>query len=152
MLEANFHPLWLLSLHSMGRALAFDYGTKRVGMAVTDPSGIIATGLKTLMVHEVFPFLKAYVPAESVETFVVGEPKQADNTPSESAQAVDRFVSQLKKEYPEIPVHRMDERFTSVIAKRTMLDSGLKKKDRRDKAMVDEISAVLILQSWMETR
>ncbi|MFM8431422.1 MAG: Holliday junction resolvase RuvX [Bacteroidota bacterium] len=136
----------------MGRVLAFDYGTKRVGMAVTDPLGLIATGLCTLQVHEVFPFLKKYVVSENVDTFVVGEPKQADNTPSDTAGAVEKFVARLKKEYPLISVNRIDERFTSVIAKRTMLDSGLKKKDRTDKALVDEISAVLILQSWMETR
>ena len=133
----------------MGRMLAIDYGTKRVGLAVTDPQGIIATALCTLQVHEVIHFLKDYIPREAVCGIVVGEPKQMDNTPSEIASAVNNFVTQLKRIFPEIPVHRMDERFTSLMAADAMLQAGYKKKTRQKKELVDQLSAVLILQSWM---
>jgi putative Holliday junction resolvase len=129
--------------------MAIDYGTKRVGLAVTDPSGIIATALCTLGVHEVLPFLKDYVAREAVERIVVGEPKQLNNTPSEIAPAVNKFVAQLNKHFPELPVDRVDERFTSSMAAKSMLEAGYKKKDRRKKELVDQVSAVIILQSWM---
>jgi putative holliday junction resolvase len=132
--------------------MAFDYGTKRVGIAVTDPSGIIATALGTVMVHELFPYLKDYLARESVERFVVGDPRQNDNTPSQSAPAVEAFVVRLKQEYPAVPVVRVDERFTSKLAQRSLIDSGVRKMERRDKGLVDQVSAVLILQSWMESR
>ncbi|MFM7218138.1 MAG: Holliday junction resolvase RuvX [Flavobacteriales bacterium] len=136
----------------MGRVLAFDYGTKRVGIAATDPNGIIATAVGTVMVHEVFPFLKKYLVDEQVDRFVVGDPRQSDNSPSESAPAVEEFVARLKREYPAIPIDRIDERFTSKLAQRSLIDSGVRKMERRDKGLVDQVSAVLILQSWMETR
>jgi putative Holliday junction resolvase len=136
----------------MGRILAIDYGQKRVGLAVTDESKIIATALTTVAAKEVMTFLKEYISRNEVECFVVGEPKQMNNTASESAKYIDPFIRRLKSEFQDIPVERIDERFTSVIASRAIKDSGLKKKDRRDKSLIDAVSAVIILQSFMEKR
>ncbi|MEF3080429.1 Holliday junction resolvase RuvX [Winogradskyella poriferorum] len=133
----------------MGRILAIDYGTKRTGLAVTDPMQIIASGLTTVETKELIQYLKAYVNSEVVEKFVVGEPKQMDNTASESEVHIQKFLEKLQKEIPQIPVVRVDERFTSKMAFQTMIDSGLKKKQRQNKALVDEISATLILQSYL---
>ena len=136
----------------MGRILAIDYGHKRVGLAVTDESKIIATALKTIATKEVMTFLKNYVLHNEVECFVVGEPKQMNNTVSESAKYIEPFIRRLKSEFQYIPVERMDERFTSILAVKAIRDSGLKKKDRRDRSLVDTVSAVIILQSFMERR
>ena len=133
----------------MGRILAIDFGTKRTGLAVTDPMQIIASGLTTVETKELIQYLKAYVNSEDVEKFVVGEPKQMDNTASESEVHIQKFLEKLIKEFPNIPVVRVDERFTSKMAFQTMIDSGLKKKQRQNKALVDEISATLILQSYL---
>ncbi|MHA7843777.1 MAG: Holliday junction resolvase RuvX [Winogradskyella sp.] len=133
----------------MGRILAIDYGTKRTGLAVTDPMQIIASGLTTVETKELIQYLKTYVATEDVEKFVVGEPKQMDNTASESEVHIQKFLEKLQKEIPQIPVVRVDERFTSKMAFQTMIDSGLKKKQRQNKALVDEISATLILQSYL---
>ncbi|MAB48206.1 MAG: Holliday junction resolvase RuvX [Flavobacteriaceae bacterium] len=133
----------------MGRILAIDYGTRRTGLAVTDPMQIIASGLTTVETKELIQYLKAYVNSEDVEKFVVGEPKQMDNTASESEVHIQKFLEKLIKEFPNIPVVRVDERFTSKMAFQTMIDSGLKKKQRQNKALVDEISATLILQSYL---
>ncbi len=133
----------------MSRILAIDYGTKRIGLAVTDPSRIIATALDTVLVHEIVPYLKAYHEKEVIERFVVGEPKNSDNTPSSITPEVEKFVAMLRKIFPAVPVDRVDERFTSKMATRALLDSGLKKKDRQRKELVDQTSAVIILQSWM---
>lgn len=133
----------------MGRILAIDYGTKRTGIAVTDEMQIIASGLTTVDTKELLQFLKDYVTKENVEKFVVGLPKQMDNTASESEVYIQKFLMQLTKNIPEIPVDRVDERFTSKMAFQTMIDSGLKKKQRKNKALVDEISATLILQSYL---
>jgi putative Holliday junction resolvase len=133
----------------MGRILAIDFGTKRTGIAVTDPMQIIASGLTTVETKELIQYLKAYVNSEDVEKFVVGEPKQMDNTASESEVHIQKFLEKLIKEFPNIPVVRVDERFTSKMAFQTMIDSGLKKKQRQNKALVDEISATLILQSYL---
>lgn len=133
----------------MGRILAIDYGTKRTGLAVTDPMQIIASGLTTIETRELIQYLKTYVATEEVEKFVVGEPKQMDNTASESEVHIQKFLEKLVKEIPNIPVVRVDERFTSKMAFQTMIDSGLKKKQRQNKALVDEISATLILQSYL---
>ena len=137
------------NLVSPMRIMAFDYGTKRVGIAVTDPMQIIATGLDTIHPNEIIEFLKKYFQTEQVERFVVGEPKQMDNTPSQSAIHVKRFVNLLKKTFPEIPIEMMDERFTSKIASATIAQSGMNKKHRQNKELVDTISAVILLQSWM---
>lgn len=133
----------------MGRILAIDYGTKRTGLAVTDPMQIIASGLTTVDTKELIQYLKTYVTTEEVEKFVVGEPKQMDNTASESEVHIQKFLEKLSKEFINIPIVRVDERFTSKMAFQTMIDSGLKKKQRQNKALVDEISATLILQSYL---
>ena len=133
----------------MGRIMAIDYGRKRSGIAVTDELRIIATGLTTVPSHELMAFLKNYLRTEQVDCFVIGEPRQMNNQPSESLSYIKPFVSRLKQEFPEIPVEMMDERFTSKMAMQAMIDGGLRKKDRQDKALVDTISATIILQSWL---
>ncbi|MBO5180281.1 MAG: Holliday junction resolvase RuvX [Paraprevotella sp.] len=134
----------------MGRILAIDYGRKRTGLAVTDPLQLIANGLTTVATHELMDYLTNYVKRESVERIVVGQPRQMSGEPSENMQRISVFVEQLKKRLPDVPVEYFDERFTSVLAHKAMLDGGLKKKDRQNKALVDEISATIILQGWME--
>lgn len=133
----------------MARIMAIDYGSKNVGIAVTDPLQIIATGLTTVHSKDVIDFLKKYMEKEEVVCIVVGEPRQMNNEPSESARFIEPFVMHLKRTFPGIKVERMDERFTSKMAFQTMIDSGLKKKARRDKKLVDEISATIILQSYL---
>lgn len=140
-----------LYLSPMGRILAVDYGRKRTGLAVTDPLQLIANGLETVSGHEVVAYLKDYVSREAVELFVVGLPRQMNNEPSENMKYIEEFVKHLKRTLPDIPVVYYDERFTSVMAHRAMIDGGLKKKKRQDKSLVDEISAVIILQAYMES-
>jgi len=135
----------------MGRVLAIDYGKKRTGIAVTDPLRIIATALDTVSTTELLTFLKTYLQKETVDEFVVGMPKTLSNEDSETAPLVRQFVESLKKNFPDKPVHLADERFTSSIAKRTMLDGGMKKKDRQVKGNVDKISATIILQSFLDS-
>jgi putative Holliday junction resolvase len=130
--------------------MAFDYGTKRIGIAVTDPLQIIATGLDTVHPKDIIDYLRKYFRSEQVERFVVGEPKQMDNTPSQSAIHVKGFVNLLKKTFPEIPVEMLDERFTSKMASAAIAQSGMSRKDRQNKALVDTVSAVILLQSWMQ--
>lgn len=134
----------------MGRILAIDFGQKRVGLAVTDENRIIATALETVHSKDIFIFLKNYLNNERVDCFVVGEPRQMNNQLSEAVKFIDPFIRRLKKEFPDVIIERFDERFTSKIAKQTMVMSGLSKKDRQNKATIDKISAVLILQSYME--
>lgn len=136
----------------MGRIMAIDYGKKRTGLAVTDPERIIATGLTTVETPKLMQFLSDYFAKETVDTIVVGEPKQMDNTPSESAQYIEPFLGELAKKFPEKEICRMDERFTSKIAFQAMIDGGLKKKQRQNKALIDTISATLILQNYMELK
>ncbi|TYP98815.1 putative Holliday junction resolvase [Tenacibaculum adriaticum] len=133
----------------MARILAIDFGKKRTGIAVTDELQIIASGLTTVNTDEIIPFLKDYINKENVELFVVGKPKQMDNTDSQSEELILPFLKKLAKEIPSIPMYRVDERFTSKMAFQTMIDSGLKKKQRQNKALVDEISATIILQSYL---
>lgn len=135
----------------MARILAIDYGSKRVGLAVTDPLQIIATALDTVPAHEAIAFLKKYIETEAVELFVVGEPKRLNNTPAQSAPLVHNFVKQLQKQFSHIPVAMHDERFTSKMAFQSMIDSGMKKSERRNKENIDKISAVIILQSYLES-
>jgi putative holliday junction resolvase len=135
----------------LGRILSIDYGRKRVGLAVSDEFRMIATSLGTVSSNVVIEYLKTYVDKENVDCFVVGLPKQMNNTDSESAKFVEPFVRLLIKTFPSIPVNRFDERFTSKIAFQTMIDAGLNKKARKDKALVDSISATLILQTYMES-
>lgn len=136
----------------MARILAIDYGTKRTGIAITDELQIIASGLTTVNTKEIFSFLKTYLAKEQVELFLVGEPKQMDNTASESEVFIEGFLKKLEKQFPNVPVKRVDERFTSKMAFQTMIDSGLKKNQRKNKALVDEISATLILQSYLYSK
>ena len=136
----------------MGRILAIDYGKKRTGLAVTDVLQIIANGLTTVPTHTLMDFILDYVKREPVERIVVGLPKQMNNLPSENMARIEPFVNRLRKVLPNIPVEYVDERFTSVLAYQAMLDGGLKKKDRQRKELVDEISATIILQSYMDSR
>ncbi len=136
----------------MARILALDYGLKRTGIAVTDELQLIASGLTTVDTSTVFKFLRDYLSKESVELFVIGEPKQMDNTASQSEQYIKPFITQLSKQFPNVPIKRVDERFTSKMAVRTMIDSGIKKSKRKNKALVDEISATLILQSYLYSK
>ena len=142
----------MLYFCTMSRLLAIDYGQKRVGIAVTDEEQIIASALTTLHSKEVISFLKDYLSNEEVECFVVGLAKNLDNTPSESARFIEPFVLRLQEAFPKVKIERVDERFTSKIAFQTMIDAGLKQQKRRDKALVDKISATLILQSFLDAR
>lgn len=134
----------------MSRILAIDYGTKRTGLAVTDPLRLIASGLDTVSTVEVFNYLDAYLSREEVGLFVVGDPMHADGSPAQIAHLVVGFVRKLNKTFPDIPVEMVDERYTSEEAKHIIRESGLKKKKRRDKSLIDKISAVLILQDYMD--
>ena len=138
----------------MGRVIAIDYGQKRVGFAVTDELRICAHALETVPVAQAYDFLKDYLQKEAVDVIVIGEPRKLNNTPSESTRYIEPFVNRLRKTLPDIApsttIARMDERFTSRIAFQTMIDIGLKKKDRRDKSLVDKMSAAIILQSYLE--
>lgn len=136
----------------MGRIIAIDYGRKRTGLAVTDTLQMIANGLSTVPSGELVKYLSDYISRETVDLFVVGLPKQMNNEPSGNMQYVEAFVTHLKRTIPTIPVEYYDERFTSVLAHRAMLDGGLKKKKRQDKSLVDEISAVIILQGYLESK
>jgi putative Holliday junction resolvase len=136
----------------MSRIIAIDYGKKRTGIAVTDILQLIANGLTTVPTTELMDFLLNYVAKEPVERIIVGHPKQMNNEDSENMKRIVPFVNLLKKKLPQIPVELVDERFTSVLAHQAMLDGGLKKKARQDKALVDEISATIILQSYLESK
>ena len=136
----------------MARIISVDYGKKRTGLAVTDPLQIIAGGLATVATHELFDYLCQYVEREQVERIVIGEPHQPNGQPSENLERVRQFVNRWRKAMPQIPIEYYDERFTSVLAHQAMLDGGLKKKARQDKALVDEISATIILQDYMRSR
>ncbi|MCB0462724.1 MAG: Holliday junction resolvase RuvX [Flavobacteriaceae bacterium] len=133
----------------MGRILAIDYGKVRTGIAVTDELQLIASGLTTVSTKELLPFLISYVQAEKVDVFIVGLPKQMNNELSESETLIRPFLDKLEKKFPNIPIERVDERFTSKMAFQTMIDSGLKKKQRQNKALIDEISATIILQTYL---
>lgn len=134
---------------SMGRVLAIDFGKKRTGIAVTDELQIIASGLTTIDTNNLISFLKDYITKETVDLFLVGKPKQLNNTDSESEVLITPFLEKISKAIPNIPIKRIDERFTSKMAFQTMIDSGLNKKQRQNKALVDEISATIILQSYL---
>lgn len=134
------------------RLMAFDYGTKRIGIAVSDSLQIIATALATVHPEEIWNFLQKYLATEQVETFVVGKPMRLDGSPSQSAQHVVGFMRKLKKTYPSIPVVEVDERFTSKIASQAIAQLGLKKQKRQEKSLVDTVSATLILQTYMDSK
>ena len=134
----------------MSRILAIDYGQKRCGLAVSDPLKIIANGLTTVASHELFDFISNYMKVESVDTIVIGLPKQTTGAVSESMKYIQPFANRLKNSFPNMPIVWVDERYTSKMAFQTMIDGGLKKSDRRDKALIDQISATIILQTYME--
>lgn len=134
----------------MGRILAIDYGRKKSGLAVTDPMQIIANGLETVPSHELYDYLVKYMQAEDVEKIVIGYPTQNNGQESESMKYIKPFVNRLKKNFPQLPIEWVDERFTSKLAFQTMIDGGLKKKARQNKALVDKVSATIILQTYME--
>ncbi len=136
----------------MSRILSIDYGRKRTGIAVTDPAQIIATGLTTVATGELMKFLTEYMRREPVERVVLGLPTQTDGSPSENQPRVRSFAGQFRKAFPGVPLDFYDERFTSVLAHQAMLDGGLRRMERRNKALVDEISATILLQSYMEAR
>lgn len=135
----------------MGRIIAIDHGRKKTGLAVSDPLKIIGGGLTTVQSAQVINFLKDYMQKEEVELFVLGEPHQMNYQPSENMPRVLKLKSDLEKAFPQIPIKMVDERFTSVLAQRTMIDAGIKKMKRRDKALVDELSATILLQSYLES-
>ena len=133
-----------------GRILGIDYGRKRVGIAVSDPGGMIASGLKTIPSTEIWEFLEDYLSREKVMRFVVGYPRKLNNDPSQAIEFINPFIRKLRNRYSSIPVELVDERFTSRLARQAMIDGGLKKKDRENKALVDTISAAIILQSFLD--
>jgi len=135
----------------MGRILAIDYGAKRTGLAVTDPLKIIATSLDTVPSEKVFDYLETYLQTEQVERFVVGRPTNLDGSPTDASTLVENFMLQLRARFKEIPISQIDERFTSKMASQAILQSGVNKKKRRDKGLVDRVSAVIILQSYLQT-
>ena len=134
----------------MSRIICIDYGKKRTGIAVTDPLQIIATGLTTVDSHELIPFLKKYFLQERVELIVIGEPKNLDDSDTHATPLVQQIIKRLEKEFPQMPVKKVDERFTSKMAKQAMLDMGMKKRDRRNKRTIDEIAATIMLQEYMQ--
>jgi putative Holliday junction resolvase len=136
----------------VARILSIDYGKKRTGLAVTDPLQLIAGGLATVSTSTLFEYLTQYVAKEEVERIVIGEPRQPNGQPSENLERVKQFVNRWRKAMPQIPIEFYDERFTSVLAHQAMLEGGLKKKARQDKALVDEISATIILQDYMRSK
>ncbi|MBP5518832.1 MAG: Holliday junction resolvase RuvX [Bacteroidales bacterium] len=136
----------------MERIIGIDYGRKRVGVAVSDPLGIFASPLDCISGAKIIDYLKTYAQKETIKLFVVGYPKNLDNTPSENLKFVDAFLKNLNKAFPDIPVEKEDERFTTTIAHRAMIDGGMKKSDRRVKGNADKISAVLILQSYLDRK
>lgn len=134
----------------MARILAIDYGIKRTGIAVTDEMQLIASGLTTIETPNLFNFLTTYFTTEKVEKVIIGEPKQMNGLPSESAIYIEQFILEFEKKYPTIPLHKVDERFTSKLAFKTMIDSGLNKKQRQNKALIDEIAATILLQDYIK--
>ena len=136
----------------MARILSIDYGKKRTGLAVSDPLQLIAGGLATVATHELWDYLQQYVAREQVERIVIGEPRQPNGQPSENLARVQQFVNRWRKAMPQIPIEYYDERFTSVLAHQAMLDAGLRKKARQDKALVDEISATIILEDYLRSK
>ena len=148
----GFFNILIVFLQRMSRILAIDYGRKRCGIAVTDVLQLIPNGLITIPSHQLLQFVSDYVDKEPVERILVGLPKQMNNEASENMKYIEPFVRSLQKRLPSMPIEYVDERFTSVLAHRTMLEAGLKKKDRQNKALVDEISATIILQTYLDSK
>ena len=133
----------------MARILSIDYGLKRTGLAVTDPLKIIATGLTTVASKQLVPFLKDYLSREKVELIIIGDPKNLDDSDTHATALVNKIVNELQKNFPSVPIQRVDERFTSKMASRAMIEMGLKKKQRQNKALIDEIAATMMLQEYL---
>lgn len=133
----------------MSRILAIDYGFKRTGLAITDPLQIIASGLTTVNTPELLSYLTKLIPSEDIQTVVVGLPKQMDGSPSQSFEMIEEFIQKFKTQFPGVQIVRIDERFTSKIASRTLVDSGLKKKKRQEKGLIDEVAATILLQDYL---
>jgi len=148
----NIYICHIIKKTILSRVLAIDYGQKRVGLAVTDPLQIIASALDTVHVKDIWDYLSTYLSKEKVEKILVGYPMQMNNQPSQAVRFVNPFVKKLVKTYPDIMVELVDERFTSKMAHQTVIDAGLKKKDRQNKELIDRISATIILQSYLERR
>jgi putative Holliday junction resolvase len=142
----------MLSLQPMGRIMAIDYGRKRSGLAVTDPLQLIAGRLATVPSRDLVRYISGYMSREAVDVLIIGLPRQLNNEASENMKYVEAFVTHLKRSIPGIPVQYYDERFTSILAKKAMIEGGLKKKKRQNKALIDQISAVIILQSYLESK
>jgi putative Holliday junction resolvase len=136
----------------LSRILSIDYGLKRTGIAVTDPLQIIATGLTTVESKQLIPFLKDYFSKETVELIIIGEPKNMDDSDTHATPLVEKCIKELQKIFPNIPIKKVDERFTSKMASQAMIDMGLKKKQRRNKALVDEIAATILLQEYLRAQ
>ena len=136
----------------MAKALGIDYGKKRIGIAISDSLQIIASALTTVNTPDIFIFLDDLLKKQEIDCFVVGEPKNLDGTPTDSTAITEEFAAKLSKKYSQIPIKRIDERFTSKIAKQSILDAGIKKMKRRDKALVDKVSAAIILQSYLDAK
>ena len=136
----------------MGRIIGIDYGTKRIGLAVTDPLQIFASPLDTVSPAEFYSYIDKYLKTETIDAFVIGYPVQMNNQPSESVNQINPFIKKLKRTFPDKQIHLVDERFTSKMALQTMIDGGVRKNDRRDKSLVDKISASIILQSFLDNR
>lgn len=136
----------------MAKAIGIDYGRKRIGIAISDSLQMIASALITINTPDSFTFLKDVVEKEDIDCFVVGEPKNLDGSSTDSTQITEAFVEQLAKKYPQIPIKRIDERFTSKIAKQSILDAGIKKMKRRDKSLIDKVSAAIILQNYLDSK
>lgn len=136
----------------LGRILALDYGTKRTGVAVTDPLQMIANSLETVRTFQLLEFIEGYLARETVDVIVLGYPRQMNNEPSDTVPAIEALAKKLRNKYPNVPVEFADERFTSKLAQQTMIMGGVKKKDRQNKGLVDSISAAIILQSYLERR
>lgn len=148
----SFFDILIVFLQRMSRILAIDYGRKRCGIAVTDVLQLIPNGLTTVPSHQLLQYVSDYVNREPVERILIGLPKQMNNEASENTKYIEPFVRSLQKRLPNMPIDYVDERFTSVMAHRTMLEAGLKKKDRQNKALVDEISATIILQTYLDSK
>jgi putative Holliday junction resolvase len=142
--------MFFLPLHKMGRILAIDFGTKRTGVAVSDPNRMIATSLDTVPTHQIIKFIQDYLSRETVDIIVVGHPKHLDNTESSTTQLTNQFVNKLKKEFTTVKIDKYDERFTSKIASQSLIESGQSKKVRRDKSILDQVSATILLQDYLE--
>jgi len=151
-MEAKSITIFVVLHLKMGRILAIDYGVKRTGLAVSDETQTFAFALDTVATHDLNEYLVKYISEHQIEAIVVGEPRRLNNLPTDATPHIDGFVRRLGKEFPSLNIYRIDERFTSSMAQQAIIDSGVKKKERKDKSLIDKVSATIILQSWMQKR